>query len=110
MLGPIEIEVIRNALTAAAAEMDITVWRKFVAENKVDTKAVDVFYSTPPYFNYNWAVHADMPADLRGKLQKALTEAPSKRTPKPPADDSNSWLSQSWLGHLVGKIKKNETT
>ncbi|WP_431269143.1 hydantoinase B/oxoprolinase family protein [Dankookia sp. P2] len=27
MLGPIEIEVIRNALTAAAAEMDVTVWR-----------------------------------------------------------------------------------
>ena len=25
--GPIEIEVIRNALTAAAAEMDVTVWR-----------------------------------------------------------------------------------
>ncbi len=57
-----------------AAALDITVWRKFVAENKVDTKAVDVFYSTPPYFNYNWAVHADMPADLRGKLQKALTD------------------------------------
>ena len=26
-LGPIEIEVIRNALTAAAAERDITIWR-----------------------------------------------------------------------------------
>jgi N-methylhydantoinase B len=26
-LGPIEIEVIRNALNAAAAEMDITIWR-----------------------------------------------------------------------------------
>jgi N-methylhydantoinase B/oxoprolinase/acetone carboxylase alpha subunit len=26
-LGPIEVEVIRNALTAAAAEMDVTVWR-----------------------------------------------------------------------------------
>jgi N-methylhydantoinase B/oxoprolinase/acetone carboxylase alpha subunit len=26
-LGPIEIEVIRHALTAAAAEMDVTVWR-----------------------------------------------------------------------------------
>ena len=27
MLGPIEIEVIRNALNAAAAEMDVTIWR-----------------------------------------------------------------------------------
>jgi phosphonate transport system substrate-binding protein len=46
-----------------AAALDITVWRKFVSENKVDTKAVDVFYTTPTYFNYNWSVHADMPAD-----------------------------------------------
>ncbi|MGI4951070.1 MAG: hydantoinase B/oxoprolinase family protein, partial [Janthinobacterium lividum] len=26
-LGPIELEILRNALTAAAAEMDVTVWR-----------------------------------------------------------------------------------
>jgi phosphonate transport system substrate-binding protein len=57
-----------------AAALDITVWKKFVAENKVDTKAVDVFYTTPGYFNYNWAVHADMPADLRAKVAKALID------------------------------------
>jgi phosphonate transport system substrate-binding protein len=55
-----------------AAALDITVWRKFVGENKVDTKAVDVFYTTPPYFNYNWSVHADMPAELRTKVTQAL--------------------------------------
>jgi phosphonate transport system substrate-binding protein len=55
-----------------AAALDITVWRKFVAENKVDTKAVDVFYTTPPYFNYNWSVHADMPAAQREKVKAAL--------------------------------------
>jgi phosphonate transport system substrate-binding protein len=60
-----------------AAALDITVWRKFVGENKVDTKAVDVFYTTPPYFNYNWSVHADMPADLRAKVQKALLDLDS---------------------------------
>jgi hypothetical protein len=31
-----------------------------------------VFYTTPPYYNYNWSVHADMPAALRAKVQKAL--------------------------------------
>jgi phosphonate transport system substrate-binding protein len=55
-----------------AAALDITVWRKFVGENKVDTKAVDVFYTTPPYFNYNWSVHADMPAELRTKVTQTL--------------------------------------
>lgn len=57
-----------------AAALDITVWRKFVTENKVDTKAVDVFYTTPGFFNYNWAVHIDMPADLRAKVTKALLD------------------------------------
>ena len=57
-----------------AAALDITVWRKFVAENKVDTKAVDVFFTTPPFFNYNWSVHADMPAELREKVKKALLD------------------------------------
>jgi phosphonate transport system substrate-binding protein len=57
-----------------AAALDITVWKKFVSENKVDTKAVDVFYTTPPYFNYNWSMHVDAPADLRAKVQKALTD------------------------------------
>ena len=57
-----------------AAALDITVWRKFVAENRVDTKAVDVFFTTPTFFNYNWSVHADMPAELRNRIQKALLD------------------------------------
>jgi phosphonate transport system substrate-binding protein len=55
-----------------AAALDITVWKKFVAADKVDTKAVNVFYTTPGYFNYNWSVHADMPAALREKITAAL--------------------------------------
>jgi phosphonate transport system substrate-binding protein len=55
-----------------AAALDITVWRKFVDEKKVDTSKVDVFFTTAPYFNYNWSVHADMPVALREKITKAL--------------------------------------
>jgi phosphonate transport system substrate-binding protein len=55
-----------------AAALDITVWNKFVTENKVDTNKVDVFYTTPTFFNYNWSVHADMPVALREKITKAL--------------------------------------
>lgn len=54
------------------AALDITVWNKFVADKKVDTSKVDVFYTTPPYFNYNWSVHADMPAAQREKIKAAL--------------------------------------
>ncbi len=57
-----------------AAALDITVWRKFVEDKKVDTSKVDVFYTTPPFFNYNWSVHADMPAALREKVTRALLD------------------------------------
>jgi phosphonate transport system substrate-binding protein len=57
-----------------AAALDITVWRKFVEDKKVDTSKVNVFFTTPPYFNYNWSVHADMPAAQRERLTKALLD------------------------------------
>ncbi len=55
-----------------AAALDITVWKKFVDANKVDTNDVNVFYTTPTYYNYNWTVHQDMPEQLRKKIQQAL--------------------------------------
>ena len=55
-----------------AAALDITVWQKFVTENKVNTQDVNVFFTTPSYFNYNWSVHADMPMQQREKIKAAL--------------------------------------
>lgn len=55
-----------------AGALNISVWEKFVAEGKVDTAKVKVFYTTPGYFDYNWTVHADMPLALREKLTQAF--------------------------------------
>ncbi|MEK8025321.1 putative selenate ABC transporter substrate-binding protein [Pseudaquabacterium rugosum] len=55
-----------------AGALNISVWDKFVAEKKVDLSKVRVFYTTPPYYDYNWTVHADMPAALREKLSQAF--------------------------------------
>jgi phosphonate transport system substrate-binding protein len=55
-----------------AGALNISVWDKFVADKKVDTDKVKVFYTTPPYYDYNWSVHADMPAATREKLTAAL--------------------------------------
>ncbi|WP_295953099.1 putative selenate ABC transporter substrate-binding protein [Rhodoferax sp.] len=57
-----------------AGALNISVWDKFVADKKVDTAKVHVFYTTPPYFDYNWSVHADMPVALREKLAKAFLD------------------------------------
>ena len=64
-----------------AAALDITVWNKFVKEGKVSNKDAVVFFTTPGYFNYNWSVHADMPAAQRERVKKALLDI----DPKTPA-------------------------
>ena len=64
-----------------AGALNISVWDKFVAEQKVDLSKVRVLFTTPPYYDYNWSVHADMPAALREKLTQALL-ALSKATPE----------------------------
>jgi phosphonate transport system substrate-binding protein len=64
-----------------AGALNISVWEKLVADGKVDPAKVRVFYTTPTYFDYNWTVHADMPAAQRQKLAQAFTEL-SPETPE----------------------------
>lgn len=39
-----------------AGALNIAVWESAVTEGKVDLDKVDVFYTTPSYFDYNWSV------------------------------------------------------
>ena len=64
-----------------AGALNISVWEKFVAEGKVDTSKVRVFFTTPGFFDYNWTVHADMPVAQREKLTKAFL-ALDRNTPE----------------------------
>jgi phosphonate transport system substrate-binding protein len=64
-----------------AGALNISVWEKFVAESKVDTTKVKVFFTTPGFYDYNWTVHADMPAAQREKLTKAFLSL-DKNTPE----------------------------
>ncbi|MDQ0591503.1 putative selenate ABC transporter substrate-binding protein [Variovorax paradoxus] len=57
-----------------AGALNISVWDKLVADKKVDPVKVRVFYTTPAYYDYNWTVHADMPAARREQLVRAFVE------------------------------------
>ena len=57
-----------------AGALNISVWEKFVSEKKVDPSKVRVIFTTPPYYDYNWTVHADMPAATRAKITQAFLE------------------------------------
>ena len=61
--------------------LNMSVWDKFVADKKVDTDKVRVIFTTAPYFDYNWTVHADMPAALKEKITKAFLDL-NKATPE----------------------------
>lgn len=56
-----------------AGALNVSVWDKFVADRKVDPK-VHVFFTTPPFHDYNWSVHADMAPALREKLTQAFLD------------------------------------
>jgi phosphonate transport system substrate-binding protein len=64
-----------------AGALNISVWEKLVADKKVDPAKVRVFYTTPPYYDYNWTVHAEMAPAQRAKLAKAFTDL-NKDTPE----------------------------
>jgi phosphonate transport system substrate-binding protein len=64
-----------------AGALNISVWDKLVADHKVDPAKLHVFFTTPPYYDYNWSVHADMPRAQRETLIRAFTEL-SPETPE----------------------------
>ena len=64
-----------------AGALNISVWEKFVADKKVDESKVKVFFTTPGYYDYNWTVHADMPAAMKAKITKAFLNL-NRNTPE----------------------------
>ena len=64
-----------------AGALNISVWEKLVAEKKVDPAVVRVFFTTPGYYDYNWTVRADMPAEMKKKITDAFL-ALDKSTPE----------------------------
>jgi phosphonate transport system substrate-binding protein len=57
-----------------AGALNISVWDAAVAEKKVDTNKVKVFYTTPSYFDYNWTINTVDEQFGKGTKQK-VTDA-----------------------------------
>lgn len=70
-LGPVELEIMRNALTAAAAEMDVTIWR--TSRSTIVRELLD--YSTAVFDRdgYNVAQSARIPQHLNSMGAGLLT-------------------------------------
>lgn len=54
-----------------AGALNISVWEAAVAEGSVDVSKVEVFYTTPEYYDYNWTVNK-LDEATKEKLKTAL--------------------------------------
>ena len=57
---------------ADAGVLNASVWKKLVANGKVDTSKVRVFATTPPYYDYNWTVRGTLDPALVAKIRAAF--------------------------------------
>lgn len=55
-----------------AGALNFSVWEKLVDAKKVDTTQVFVFWTTPPYVDYNWTVRGDLDKGLAEKIKQAF--------------------------------------
>lgn len=55
-----------------AGALNEQVWNKMVAGKMVDTRKVEVFYTTPPYYDYNWTVRGGLTHEFREKIKSAF--------------------------------------
>lgn len=55
-----------------AGTLNEAVWKRLVNEGAVDTTKVKVIWTTPPYYDYNWAVSKNISQALREKIRDAF--------------------------------------
>jgi phosphonate transport system substrate-binding protein len=55
-----------------AGALNESVWDKLVEGGKVDTSKVKVFWTTPPYVDYNWTVRGDLDREFVSRLTRAF--------------------------------------
>ena len=57
---------------ADAGALNASVWDKLSDAKNPNTEKVKVFYTTPPYHDYNWTVRGDLDAALTKKISDAF--------------------------------------
>ena len=55
-----------------AGALNESVWKKLVEEKRVDASKVVVFYTTPPFHDYNWTVRGDLEPALVARIKAAF--------------------------------------
>jgi phosphonate transport system substrate-binding protein len=62
-----------------AGALNEAVWDKLIQTKKVDTNKVQVFWTTPPFVDYVWAVRGDLDKGLQERIASALVKLDAKK-------------------------------
>ncbi len=62
-----------------AGALNEAVWEKLVQTKKVDTNKVKVFWTTPPFVDYVWAVRGDLDKGLVERIASSLLKLDGKK-------------------------------
>jgi phosphonate transport system substrate-binding protein len=55
-----------------AGALNISVWENFKKKNLKIKNNLNVFFTTPDYFDYNWSIRSDLPKSTREKITNAF--------------------------------------
>jgi phosphonate transport system substrate-binding protein len=62
-----------------AGALNESVWDKLLQTKKVDTDKVIVFWTTPPFVDYVWAVRGDLDKGLQERITSALVKLDARK-------------------------------
>ncbi|WP_431053338.1 putative selenate ABC transporter substrate-binding protein [Roseateles sp. L2-2] len=62
-----------------AGVLHLYAWERLIEDRKVDAKSVRIFFTTPPFYDTNWSVHAAMPAETRDAIRTAFLKLDASR-------------------------------
>jgi len=68
--------------TFQAGTLNISVWESAVRDGKVDENKVEVFYTTPEYYDYNWTINkldSSFGQDAKANVKEALLSMGSEQ-------------------------------
>jgi phosphonate transport system substrate-binding protein len=67
-----------------AGALDEAVYQKMVAEGKLDSTQVKVFYTTPPFFDYIWVARKSLDPSIAGSFSSAMLKLDSNDATQKP--------------------------
>ena len=89
-----------------AGALNFSVWEKLVDTKKVDAAQVFVFWTTPPYVDYNWTVRGDLDKGFVEKIKQAFLSWTARTLNMPLLDSTGRHAMSQWSPRTFFSLSK----